>query len=399
MERSPLQQPEPDSRSLVPRLWSDGEPGSAPHASEGATRCSAPWSAAVWAPTCHPSPTIFSQLWLKRCTRRLCIRPEPSMSSPCSRPIRPSYARILGKVRTQPRGRRYQSSPTCVSMSNAAQSRPREERWGLWFCRNERNSSTSPTCQTERRMTSWTCPLFRREFLVPRWPWCNDSVKPKRRKTKLSSAASLESPQLPLHLYSARPSHRLLLKSHSLRYLNCWSPSTPPPLPSRVGWSKKPSASAAAPPAQPAQAAQARKKKRAAWLPLSPPVMQLDIPHTPAPPVWLPSVHPGPDWPRKAFSKSVLGSNRRLSRGVWEANHEPAPAGLLFHEGSVQASPRVQTTGTTSLAVVVEELPLSHWRKQTWNTCPYWLRLQLNGLVTSMHFRCIHHALSSSQGM
>lgn len=38
----------------------------------------------------------------------------------------------------------------------------------------------------------------------------------------------------------------------------------PPYLPSRAGWSKKPSALAAAPPTQPAQAAQARKKKRVA---------------------------------------------------------------------------------------------------------------------------------------
>ena len=42
----------------------------------------------------------------------------------------------------------------------------------------------------------------------------------------------------------------------------------PPPLPSRVSWSKKPSASVAAPPAQPTQAAQGRKKKRAALRPL-----------------------------------------------------------------------------------------------------------------------------------
>ena len=66
----------------------------------------------------------------------------------------------------------------------------------------------------------------------------------------------------------------------------------PPPLPSRVSWSKKPSASVAAPPAQPTQAAQGRKKKRAALRPLSPVVMQLDVPHSPAPPVWLPNMHP-----------------------------------------------------------------------------------------------------------
>ena len=28
-------------------------------------------------------------------------------------------------------------------------------------------------------------------------------------------------------------------------------------------------------------------------------------------------------------------------------NSKPAPAGLPFHEGSAQASPHVQTTGTT----------------------------------------------------
>ena len=95
-------------------------------------------------------------------------------------------------------------------MSNAARSRPRDERWELWFCRNEHGGSTSPTCQTERRMTSWTCPLFRRGFLAPRWPRCNGGVKPKRRRMKLSGFASLKSPQLPLHLRRAKALRRLL---------------------------------------------------------------------------------------------------------------------------------------------------------------------------------------------
>ena len=57
----------------------------------------------------------------------------------------------------------------------------------------------------------------------------------------------------------------------------------PPYLPSRAGWSKKPSALAAAPPTQPAQAAQARKKKRVAgYAAISS--------RSPAPPVWLSSV-------------------------------------------------------------------------------------------------------------
>ena len=54
------------------------------------------------------------------------------MSSPCSRLIRLSYVRILCKLRTQSRGRRYRSLPTYVFVSNAARSRPREERWELW---------------------------------------------------------------------------------------------------------------------------------------------------------------------------------------------------------------------------------------------------------------------------
>ena len=105
------------------------------------------------------------------------------MSSPCSRLIRPSYVKILGKLRTQSHGRRYRSSPTCVSVSSTARSRPWEECWGLWFCRNEHGGSTSPSCQTERAMTSCTCPLSWRGFLVLRWPRCNGGVKPKKRKT------------------------------------------------------------------------------------------------------------------------------------------------------------------------------------------------------------------------
>ena len=148
--------------------------------------------------------------------------------------IRLNYASILGKLRTQPRRRRYRSSQNCVSMSNTARSRPREEHWVLWFCGNEHGGSTSPTCPTERRTTSWTCPLSQRWFLVPRWPQCNGGVKPKRRNTKFSSSASLKRPQLPLPLHSARPSRRLLLRSRSWRYLNCRS-SSPPQLPCPVG--------------------------------------------------------------------------------------------------------------------------------------------------------------------
>ena len=107
---------------------------------------------------------------------------------------------------------------------------------------------------------------------------------------KLSSSASFESPQLPLRLHSTRPSHRLLLKFRSSKIPKLSKPLlTPPLLQGQAGWSKKPSAPAAAPAAQPTQAAQARKKKSAA---LSPSVMQLDVPCSPAPPVWLSSMHP-----------------------------------------------------------------------------------------------------------
>ena len=143
-----------------------------------------------------------------------------------------SYVRILGRLRTRLCGKRYRSSPTCVSMSNAARSRPRDERWGLWFCRNERGGSTSPTCRTGRRMTSWTCPLFRRGFLAPRWPQCNSGVKPKRRRMKLSGFASLESPQLPLHLRCAKALRRLLPRFCSLKFPNRRNLSPPrPPCP------------------------------------------------------------------------------------------------------------------------------------------------------------------------
>lgn len=44
---------------------------------------------------------------------------------------------------------------------------------------------------------SWTYPLSWRRFLVPPWPPCNGSVMLSRRKMKLESFASLESPAAP----------------------------------------------------------------------------------------------------------------------------------------------------------------------------------------------------------
>ena len=136
------------------------------------------------------------------------------MFSPCSWLIRQSYARILGKLRTRSRRRRYQSSPTFVSMSNAVRPRPREEQWELWFCRNDRGGSTSPTCQTERGTTSWTCPLSRRGFLVPRWPRCNS--------LRHLNCRNSNPPHLPCPVGPAgprNPRHRLQLRWHCPRKL------------------------------------------------------------------------------------------------------------------------------------------------------------------------------------
>lgn len=67
-------------------------------------------------------------------------------------------------------------------------------------------------------------------------------------------------------------------------------PSSPPASSGRAGWSNGSSTPAAALPTQPAQAATFQSKKKE----ISLPVMLLEVLHSPVPPVWHSSVHPGP---------------------------------------------------------------------------------------------------------
>ena len=115
------------------------------------------------------------------------------MSSPCSRLIRLSYARILCKLRTQPIGGRYWSSLTCVSVSTAVRSRSREERWGLFVCRNRCGGQP---CQ----------PVRQREGQCPGHAHCPGgdfwfrvglnamAVRSQKRWTKLSALPPSEAP-------------------------------------------------------------------------------------------------------------------------------------------------------------------------------------------------------------
>lgn len=92
------------------------------------------------------------------------------------------------------RGRKYRSSPTCASPSNALW--PWGKRWEPWFCRNERSGLTLPSCQTERRMASWTCILSQRGSLArPSLP-CSTIVRPKNADGALQLCLPRKSPAL-----------------------------------------------------------------------------------------------------------------------------------------------------------------------------------------------------------
>ena len=171
--------------------------------------------------------------------------------------------RTLRSLRTQPRERKYRSSPTCVSVPSAARSRPRGERWEIWFCRLSLANLSDREKEDILDMP-----------IVPEGLWGSALASMQKRceaKKKEDEALQLCLPRKPP---APSPSPVVQRRGFTQTAPQFKTPelSKPQPAPAplhgqvtRPGWHRKPPASTAAPQAQPAHAAhsQARKKKRA----------------------------------------------------------------------------------------------------------------------------------------